>query len=83
MALMTPGKTFPVPVRVVVMVSMEQAAHDYNSTSAQWSGMLTKILGRHTLKFGYEGRSYYDNFKRQRQHHDVCGCGGGGPLFEL
>jgi hypothetical protein len=35
----------------------------YNSTNAQWSGMLTKILGRHTLKFGYEGRRYYDNFK--------------------
>ncbi len=34
----------------------------YNSTSGQLSAALTKILGRHTLKFGYEGRRYYDNF---------------------
>jgi len=34
----------------------------YNSTSAQFSAMLTKILGRHSVKFGYEGRRYYDNF---------------------
>ena len=34
----------------------------YNSTSGQFSLALTKILGRHTMKFGYEGRRYYDNF---------------------
>lgn len=34
----------------------------FNSTNAQFSAMLTKILGRHSLKFGYEGRRYYDNF---------------------
>ena len=34
----------------------------FNSTTAQYSATLTKILGRHSIKFGYEGRRYYDNF---------------------
>jgi len=32
-----------------------------NSTTYDYAGSLTKILGRHSLKFGYEGRRYFDN----------------------
>jgi hypothetical protein len=39
-----------------------ESGYKYNSTSAQYSAMLTKVLGRHSVKFGYEGRRYYDNF---------------------
>lgn len=38
------------------------SSQTYNSTNAQFSATLTKILGRHSVKFGYEGRRYYDNF---------------------
>jgi hypothetical protein len=31
------------------------------TTNFSYSAALTKIMGRHTLKFGYEGRRYYDN----------------------
>jgi hypothetical protein len=31
------------------------------STSYSYGGSMTKILGRHSLKFGYEGRRYFDN----------------------
>lgn len=31
------------------------------STTYDYAGSLTKILGRHSLKFGYEGRRYFDN----------------------
>jgi hypothetical protein len=37
----------------------------YNSTNFQFAATLTKILGRHAVKFGYEGRRYYDNFTDQ------------------
>jgi hypothetical protein len=33
-----------------------------NSTSYNFAGSVTKILNRHTLKFGGEHRRYYDNF---------------------
>jgi hypothetical protein len=33
-----------------------------NSTSYQGNVSLTKVLAKHTLKFGYEYRRYYDNF---------------------
>lgn len=33
-----------------------------NTTNFSYSTSLTKILNRHTFKFGYEGRRYYDNF---------------------
>lgn len=33
-----------------------------NSTNFSYTISLTKILNRHTLKFGYDGRRYYDNF---------------------
>lgn len=32
------------------------------TTNFTYSAALTKILNRHTLKFGYEARRYYDNF---------------------
>jgi hypothetical protein len=32
-----------------------------NSTNMVYAASLTKILGRHTMVFGYEGRRYYDN----------------------
>jgi len=34
------------------------------TTNFSYSASLTKILGRHTLKFGYDGRRYYDNFSQ-------------------
>jgi len=43
----------------------------YDSTNGQFSAMLTKILGRHSLKFGYEGRRYYDNFKSVGSNNDL------------
>jgi hypothetical protein len=33
-----------------------------NTTNFSYSAALTKILNRHTLKFGYDARRYYDNF---------------------
>ena len=36
-----------------------------NTTIFQYAGSLTKILNRHSLKFGYEGRRYYDNVTTQ------------------
>lgn len=33
-----------------------------NSTTYEVSISMTKVLNRHTLKFGYEHRRYYDNF---------------------
>lgn len=35
-----------------------------NTTNFMYSVALTKILNRHTMKFGYEGRRYYDNFNQ-------------------
>ena len=32
-----------------------------NSTSVTYAATLTKILNRHTMKFGYDARRYYDN----------------------
>ena len=37
------------------------------STNYVYSVSLTKILGRHTLQFGYEGRRYYDNFQNSAE----------------
>jgi hypothetical protein len=34
-----------------------------NSTNIVYAASLTKILNRHTLQFGYEGRRYYDNIE--------------------
>jgi len=33
-----------------------------DTTNFSYSASLTKILNRHTLKFGYDARRYYDNF---------------------
>jgi hypothetical protein len=41
----------------------------YNQTNFQYSVALTKILGRHSVKFGYEGRRYYDNFRDEGQNN--------------
>jgi hypothetical protein len=49
----------------------------FNSTNFVYSGSLTKILGRHSLKFGYESRRYYDNFTTAPQ----SGTGGDGYNF--
>jgi hypothetical protein len=35
-----------------------------NSTSYDVTPSLVKVLNRHTLKFGYEHRRYYDNFEK-------------------
>jgi len=37
-------------------------ARSIATTTFQYSAALTKIVGRHTMKFGYDGRRYYDNF---------------------
>jgi hypothetical protein len=34
------------------------------TTNFSYAASLTKILNRHTLKFGYDGRRYYDNFSQ-------------------
>lgn len=39
-------------------------SHILHSTNFMYSVALTKILNRHTMKFGYEGRRYYDNFNQ-------------------
>jgi hypothetical protein len=36
-----------------------------DSTSFVYAASLTKILSRHSIKFGYEGRRYYDNYSNQ------------------
>jgi hypothetical protein len=41
-----------------------QSFNQLNSTNFTYSVALTKILNRHTMKFGYEARRYYDNFSR-------------------
>ena len=41
----------------------------YNQTNFQGSIALTKILGRHSIKFGYEGRRYYDNLNSVGQNN--------------
>jgi hypothetical protein len=38
-----------------------------NSTSIVYAASLTKILNRHTLQFGYEGRRYYDNIENSAE----------------
>ena len=43
-----------------------------NSTNFVYAASLTKILGRHSLVFGYEGRRYYDN------HETSAGDNAGG-----
>jgi len=48
-----------------------------NTTNLQYAGSLTKILNRHTLKFGYEGRRYYDNFTQFGQSNTSGGISDG------
>lgn len=38
-----------------------------NSTNIVYAASLTKILQRHTLQFGYEGRRYYDNIENSAE----------------
>jgi len=38
-----------------------------NSTNMVYAASLTRILNRHTLQFGYEGRRYYDNIKNSAE----------------
>ena len=37
------------------------ASQEIATTNFMYSAALTKIMGRHALKFGYEARRYYDN----------------------
>jgi len=48
-----------------------------NTTNFSYSGALTKILNRHAVKFGYEGRRYYDNFTQQGQSNTSGGISDG------
>jgi hypothetical protein len=48
-----------------------------NTTNFQYAGSLTKILKRHTLKFGYEGRRYYDNFTQDAQSNQSANISDG------
>lgn len=48
-----------------------------NTTNFQYAASLTKILGKHSVKFGYEGRRYYDNFTQQRQSNTSGGISDG------
>lgn len=60
---MTEGQTVSGLVQGGQYNALLQSANYYNvnSTSYDYAGSLTKILGRHSLKFGYEGRRYYDD----------------------
>ena len=48
-----------------------------NTTNFVYSGALTKILNKHSLKFGYEGRRYYDNFTQNGQSNTSGGISDG------
>jgi Carboxypeptidase regulatory-like domain len=48
-----------------------------NTTNFVYSGSLTKILNKHSLKFGYEGRRYYDNFTQDAQSNTSGGISDG------
>ena len=48
-----------------------------NTTIFQYAGSLTKILNRHSLKFGYEGRRYYDNITTQFESNTSGGISDG------
>jgi hypothetical protein len=49
----------------------------FANTEFDYSASLTKVLNRHVLKFGYEGRRYYDDYSNSRGNNPGGAVGDG------
>jgi hypothetical protein len=51
-------------------------AYSYANTEFDYNAILTKVLNRHTIKLGYDGRRYYDDYSNSKGNNPA-GVGDG------